>query len=547
GLTDENGALTVPAANAPVGGHTLQIDKKGKMDLPDLVRLAPGYTVNVTREGASAQTPGGVSDEVYITVTGPSGSLFARGGFPWYGGITPLALLGKTGLRYETDAAGAYVKAIGGIAEFDYGPNSGWLYRVNGVETIRESAAKYRLNAGDTLEWFYTRDYTQEAGSAAWSAAPAAENAAIAVTLRPETEAVNGAAEARIADEDVKKVVAEALKSKADEIAITPKITGEASRISATLSVASLRGIANDADVKLTLKTALGDMSLSAGGLDALAALDAGESAPFTLSIEREADRVSALIVLDGKTSDRVEGGVKLRVPLPEQPTAGTVALRVREDGTEEIVLLSIAEAGALVAILDGSATIRTEDRRRAFDDVGDDAWFKGDADFVSARGLFLGTGGNAFSGDAPMTRAMLTAVFHRLAGSPAAAGNAFSDIADTAWYREAAKWAAANGIIRGMDGGFAGDRDITREQLAVTAMRFAQTLDINMGDPAELAGFTDRSAISAWADEAMRWAVGVGLLEGDAGKRLNAGAPAARAEVAAVVRRFVENWVRTL
>jgi hypothetical protein len=540
GRTDADGTLVIPASHAPVGRHTLQIDKAGRFGLPDVVRLAPGYTVNISREGASASVPENAANEVYIKVTGPSGTLFARKGFDWYRGVTPLALLAKTDLRYETDAAGEYVKAIGGIAEFHYGPNSGWLYRVNGIETIKESAAKYKLNAGDDLEWFYTRDYTQEAGSSAWSSAPAAESAA-AVTLRPEAETVNGAAAVRLNDEDVKKAVADALRDKADEIAITPHVTDDARKISATLSAASVRGIANETDAKLTLKTALGDVSLSAKGIAALKE----EDLPLTLSIERDADRVSALVALDDKAVEHLEGGVKLRVPVLEKPTAGTVALLVREDGTEEIVLLSMPEADALVAILDGSASIRIADRSLVFADVSENAWFKEDADFVSARGLFRGTDALAFSGDAPMTRAMLASVFHRLAGSPAAAGNAFADVADTAWYREAAKWAADSGVIRGMDDGFAGNKDITREQLAAMAMRFAQTVDVAMGDPADLAAFTDRSAVSAWANDAVRWAVGAELIEGDALKRLNAGGAATRAEVAAVMRRFVENLVR--
>ena len=206
-----------------------------------------------------------------------------------------------------------------------------------------------------------------------------------------------------------------------------------------------------------------------------------------------------------------------------------------------------MSEAGALVAIADGSASIRIADRSRDFDDVGDGAWFKDDADFVSARGLFLGTDENAFSGEAPMTRAMLAAVFHRLAGSPAAESVAIADVAETAWYRDAARWAVSSGVVRGMDSGFAGALDITREQLAVMAMRFARVLDIDMGDPADLADFADRSAVSAWAEEAAQWAVGTGLLKGDAAHRLNAGAPAARAEVAAVMRRFIESWIGAL
>ncbi|MDR1042725.1 MAG: S-layer homology domain-containing protein, partial [Clostridiales Family XIII bacterium] len=230
-----------------------------------------------------------------------------------------------------------------------------------------------------------------------------------------------------------------------------------------------------------------------------------------------------------------------------QRPSAGTVALLVNDDGSEELILLSMIDGDNVVTVIDGSARIRTVDLSASFDDVSGGAWFIADADFVSARALFKGTGAREFSGGALMTRGMLAEVFHRLAGSPSAAGNAFSDVPDSSWYRESAKWAADSGVILGMDGGFAGDENITREQLAAMAMRFAELVRADMGAPAELTGFTDGSEVSAWATDAVKWAVGAGLLGGDERSRLNAGGFATRAEVAAVMRRFVENWVRAL
>jgi hypothetical protein len=549
GVTNGNGQIVIPAEKAPVGKHSLQINKADQYGLPDIVRLAPGYTVEVTQSGASPGTPGARGDEVYIKVTGPSGILFAHKAFPWYRGVTPLALLAQTGLQYSV-VGGVYVKELGGFAEFDYGPNSGWLYKVNGDETIKESAAVYKLNAGDELEWFYTRDYTREQGSGAWSGTSAADGAAGAgagVTLRPAAEAVNGAAAVKLSDEDVKNAVSAAARDGVNEIIIAPAVSGVANKVSVELSAASVTGIVGGTGVKLTLSTSFGDMSVSNAGLAALAKTESG---PLTLSIERgEGGLVSAAVIASGKAVQNVEGGVKLRVPA-ENPSAGTVALLVREDGAEEVILLSIVENGRVVALLDGSASIRIAAGSLAFDDVAADVWFRDAADFVSSRNLFRGTGQNEFSGNAPMTRGMLVTVFHRLAGSPPVSGNAFPDVADSSWYRESAQWAADNAIVDGIDGGFAGNQNITREQLAAIAMRFARARSIDMGDPAgpqtaDLSGFTDRSEISAWADDAVKWAVGAGLLTGDDRRRLNAGGFAERAEVAAIMQRFVENWVK--
>jgi hypothetical protein len=93
-------------------------------------------------------------------------------------------------------------------------------------------------------------------------------------------------------------------------------------------------------------------------------------------------------------------------------------------------------------------------------------------------------------------------------------------------------------------DGSFAPAQEITREQLAAILYRYAAALDIDVTVKGDTATFTDAKDVSSWADEALRWAVGTGLITGRSnivGVELAPKGTATRAEVAAILQRFVE------
>jgi hypothetical protein len=133
------------------------------------------------------------------------------------------------------------------------------------------------------------------------------------------------------------------------------------------------------------------------------------------------------------------------------------------------------------------------------------------------------------------MTRAMLAQALYRLDGAPSVTGA--SPFADTS--AVSAIWANANSIVNGTGGGkFSPDAEITREQLAVMMYRYAQlTVD---GDARDLSGFPDADNVSDWAEDAVIWAVSAGLIQGR-GDALAPKGTATRAEVAAILQRFIE------
>ena len=180
------------------------------------------------------------------------------------------------------------------------------------------------------------------------------------------------------------------------------------------------------------------------------------------------------------------------------------------------------------------------------FTDVKDGDWFYEAVEFVVKNGLFIGTGDTAFSPDTSMTRAMLVTVLYRLEGKPAVTGtNSFTDVEDGEWYTDAVIWANANSIVTGYGEGLFGTNDpITREQLAVILYNYAKHKGYDVTKTASLESYTDASDISGWAADAMKWANVEGIIIGRTASTLDSGGNATRAEVAAIMQRFVLNFV---
>lgn len=177
------------------------------------------------------------------------------------------------------------------------------------------------------------------------------------------------------------------------------------------------------------------------------------------------------------------------------------------------------------------------------FTDVSTSDWFYDDVAFVYENGLFSGTDSRSFSPNASMTRAMLVTVLYRLEGEPTVTGrSSFTDVRSGAYYEKAVIWAAANGIVTGTDStSFSPDAKVTREQLAAILYRYAQYRKLDTDASAKLNSFTDADSVSAYASEALGWAVSESLINGASGKLMPKG-DATRAQVAAILHRLVKN-----
>ncbi len=179
------------------------------------------------------------------------------------------------------------------------------------------------------------------------------------------------------------------------------------------------------------------------------------------------------------------------------------------------------------------------------FTDVSEKDWFYGDVMFVYENGLMLGTSKTLFSPHGTATRGMMATILWRMESSPAPKGkNSFTDVVAGKWYADAITWAAENGIFAGYGKDKFGPNDpITREQLAAIFYRYADYKGHDLTVKGNLDTFKDADKITDYAKTAMQWAVGSGLVKGKSGNLLDPQGTATRAEIAAMLHRFIEKY----
>lgn len=177
------------------------------------------------------------------------------------------------------------------------------------------------------------------------------------------------------------------------------------------------------------------------------------------------------------------------------------------------------------------------------FEDVADGAWYRDSVDYAVRNGLMNGVSANRFDPNGTTTRGMVVVILYRLEGSPAvSAANPFYDVAGGKWYSDAVVWANDKGIVGGYsDHTFAPSDAITREQFAAILYRYARQKGLDVSRSAELSGYADAGSISSWAQDALRWANGSGLITGRSASTLAPKGNASRAETAAILVRFIE------
>ena len=174
------------------------------------------------------------------------------------------------------------------------------------------------------------------------------------------------------------------------------------------------------------------------------------------------------------------------------------------------------------------------------FADVAEGDWFYEAVRLVHERGLMNGYSDGRFGPHDSLSRAQLAQILFNKEGGPAVNYlMEYSDVTGDAWYAEAVRWATSQGIAGGYGNGIFGSNDpITREQLAVMLWRYS---DSPAAANKEL-HFADADNISGYALEALRWAVENSILNGYGDGRLESKGLATRAQVAQMLKNFLEN-----
>ena len=180
------------------------------------------------------------------------------------------------------------------------------------------------------------------------------------------------------------------------------------------------------------------------------------------------------------------------------------------------------------------------------YDDVRTDHWFYEAVTFVTDRGYFLGVAENLFGPEINMDRAMFVTVLGRISGVDTSlyTSLAFSDVEAGSYYAPYVAWAAENGIVLGRSADiFDPYADISREEMAAIMYRYCEFLGIDMTlkNQVFMDRYEDAGDISPWAEEYVKWAVGVGLIRGMTPTTIDPLSYATRAQVAQVIKNLCD------
>ena len=362
-----------------------------------------GFTSNGAGTVPSTSTDSGTGGSAGSTTTAEwisvAVSIEPGSGSAWYSGSVRVAEGATVEQALETAAAQAglilnikdgYLRAVirSGVTlgQYDEGPNSGWLYKVNG-KAPNVGIADYPLNGGETVTVYYTADYTKESGLDI--SAPASGGAV------GKTETVTNA------DGSTTKTET---KPDGTTVETTTKLDGSTT-VAETKpdgSVSTVEKRADGTEIK-TAQPVSGEITASV-------------SVPKSV------------------------GSTRVDIPV-SKPSGSMVAVIVHPDGTEEIVKGSIVTETGIALRAEGDVRLKIIDNAKRFNDMADH-WAKDAVEFASSRELFNGVGNDAFGPDRSMTRGMVSTVLARLAGADTAGGET--------WYAKGTAWAVENGISDG-------------------------------------------------------------------------------------------------
>ena len=291
-----------------------------------------------------------------------------------------------------------------------------------------------------------------------------------------------------------------------------------------------------------------GDIILRADKVDALRSTEAkaaiGTRPVYDLSlVYLSGGKETPITNLNGHT-------VSVRLPYTPakgEQTGNLYAVYVDDAGKVEWITRSSYDASQKAVVFETGHFsiygIGYKNAAPAFTDITGH-WAADNILFAASRGLLSGTSDTTFSPDTGMTRGMFVTALGRLAGinPDSYKTGKFTDVKADAYYAPYVNWAAQTGIVTGVTATtFAPDTNINREQMAVIMANYAKKLGYDLPRTLKAVTFADNANISSWAKDAVRAMQQAGILAGKNGNKFDPKGTATRAEVATVLRRFVE------
>lgn len=236
----------------------------------------------------------------------------------------------------------------------------------------------------------------------------------------------------------------------------------------------------------------------------------------------------------DGELDKWVTGG--------DVAPEGLLFLDAASSPNGEPLLLAACEVSGTVAVYQlGSEDLTV----LPFTDVNSDDWFLAAVQYVYENGRMAGTSSTTFQPEVNLTRAMAAQVLYNLEGQPAVTGDTtFTDAAAAGdWAVKAITWAEQTGVVAGIgDGLFDPTANVTREEFAQMMYNYASYKEYDLTLEGDLSQFEDASAISGWAETAMSWANGSGLINGHDDGTIDPQGTTTRAQAASILMNFDQN-----
>lgn len=465
-----------------------------------------------------------------------------------------LRILGEKGISYKNK--NGYISSIDDQVEHDRGDGSGWMFSVNGVYP-NVGAGSVTIKNGDNVKWLYTENLGEDIGGSV-SQNKDVNNGYVTA----ETKIVNKEATSKVTDKQIKDAIAGAGKNNVSSITIKAEVKDAVTKSTVVIPKSSMTEISGSS-MDLGIDTSVGTISIPQKALAELVSKSQGSTVEIVIekmAVEKLTEEQNAVTedsvvydisIVSGDKHISYLGGQKIIIYLPYELKSGQLKEKVtvwymNDKGHLEKVNCKYDEKTKLASFATDhlSYYVVGYDNSISFDDVTEKDWFYKYVMYAVEKGLFTGTGENIFGPNKPMTRSMLVTVLYRLEGKLDIAKTAsFTDIPSGQWYTDAVSWSVEKEIVKGItETEFKPENNITREQLSVMLYRYAASKNKVSGIAGSIDSFTDKDKVSSWAVDAVKWAVGQGIMTGKSNGNLDPSGSATRAEVAAMLQRYIEN-----
>lgn len=180
------------------------------------------------------------------------------------------------------------------------------------------------------------------------------------------------------------------------------------------------------------------------------------------------------------------------------------------------------------------------------FSDVKLSDWYSGAVSYVFDNGIMNGTSATTFAPNGTVERSQVVQMLYNLEGQPTVTGSTvFTDVDTDEWYGKAVLWAERTGVVDGYeDNTFRPGKSVSREEFAQMLYNYSKYKRYDLSAAADLTEFPDGSSVSNWANSAVAWANGNGLINGHDDGRLDPSGTAIRAQAASILMGFDRKYV---